>query len=290
MAKSKKTFFKTIEPYLYLLPGLILFSLFVFFPFVKTIYLSLNSTDPQGNVSFFVGLENYINLFKSPEFQNSLIVTAKFAAMVVAPSIVLGFILAIMANVKLKGVGIFRTIYALPMAISSASAAIIWMFLFHPSIGIINYVLKADIGWLTDPNWGLLAVVIVTVWMNIGINYIFLIAGLQGIPQDLYESASIDGAGVLRKHWSITIPSLSPVLFFLLIIDIINTFQVFGQVNIMTKGGPGEATNVLVYSIYRDAFFNNRFGVACAESIILFLILMILTLLQFKFGEKRVNY
>lgn len=286
----KKSFFYIIEPYLFLLPAIILLVLFVFYPFFKTIYLSISRTDPQGKVKFLVGLDNYKYLFNSSSFINSLKVTGYFVLLVVIPSIVIGFILAILANAKLKAIEIFRTIYALPMAISSASAAIIWMFLFHPSMGLINYIFKANIGWLTDPKYGLLAVVIVTVWMNLGINYIFLIAGLQGIPGELYESAAIDGAGVFRKHWSITIPSLSPILFFLLIIDIINTFQVFGQVNLMTRGGPGEATNVIVYAIYRDAFFNNRFDLASTESIILFLILLVLTLIQFKFEEKQVNY
>ncbi len=286
----RKSFFYIIEPYLFLLPALILLSLFVFYPFFKTIYLSISRTDPQGKVKFLVGIDNYKYLFNSASFINSLKVTGYFALLVVIPSIVIGFFLAILANTKLKGMRIFRTIYALPMAISSASAAIIWMFLFHPSMGLINYIFKANIGWLTDPKYGLLAVVIVTVWMNLGINYIFLIAGLQGIPEELYESAAIDGAGAFRKHWSITIPSLSPVLFFLLIINIINTFQVFGQVNLMTRGGPGEATNVIVYAIYRDAFFNNRFDLASAESIVLFVILLVLTLIQFKFEEKQVNY
>lgn len=286
----RKSFFYIIEPYLFLLPALILLGLFVFYPFFKTIYLSISRTDPQGKVKFLVGIDNYKYLFNSSSFINSLKVTGYFALLVVIPSIVIGFFLAILANTKLKCMRIFRTIYALPMAISSASAAIIWMFLFHPSMGLINYIFKANIGWLTDPKYGLLAVVIVTVWMNLGINYIFLIAGLQGIPEELYESAAIDGAGAFRKHWSITIPSLSPVLFFLLIINIINTFQVFGQVNLMTRGGPGEATNVIVYAIYRDAFFNNRFDLASAESIILFVILFVLTLIQFKFEEKQVNY
>ncbi|MCY6957697.1 sugar ABC transporter permease [Clostridium sp. ZC22-4] len=281
---------KIIEPYLYILPALIIFSLFIFYPFIKTIYLSLNSTDSQGKVSSFIGLQNYIDLFKSISFKNSLIVTGKFVVFTVIPSMIIGFISALLANAKIKGVGIFRTIYALPMAISSASAAIIWMFLFHPSIGIINYVLRANIGWLTDEKWGLIAVSLVTVWLNIGINFIFTIAALQGVPQDLYESAAIDGAGVFRKHLNITIPCISPTIFFLLVINIINTFQAFGQINIMTSGGPGESTNVLVHSIYREAFFNNRFGVASAQSIILFIILLVLTLIQFRVGERKVNY
>lgn len=285
--KKHKT---SIAPYLYVLPALIIFALFIFFPFAKTIYLSLTSTDSQGKVSAFIGLQNYKDLFASPSFKNSLIVTGKFVLLTVIPSMIIGFIAALLANAKIKGVGVFRTIYAMPMAISSASAAIIWMFLFHPSIGIVNYVLKTNIGWLTDEKWGLVAVSIVTVWLNIGMNFIFTIAALQGVPKDLYESASIDGAGIFRKHLHITIPCISPTIFFLLVINIINTFQAFGQINIMTTGGPGEATNVLVHSIYREAFFNNRFGVAGAQSIVLFIILLILTLIQFKFGERKVNY
>jgi sn-glycerol 3-phosphate transport system permease protein len=287
--KAKLGVFKTIEPYLYILPCLLIFAAFTFYPFVKTIYLSLNATNSRGQVSYFVGFANYINQFKSPSFINSLSVTVKFALLTVFPSMFIGFITAVLGNTKIKGIGIFRTLYALPLAISAAAASIVWMFLFHPSIGLINYLLETEIGWLTDPTWGLLSVVIVTVWMNIGINFVFMIGGLQSIPHDLYESAAIDGAGMLRKHWSITIPSLGPTLFFLLVINIINTFQAFGQIKIMTSGGPGEATNALVFSIYREAFFNNRFGVASAQSIVLFIILLILTLLQFKL-EKKVNY
>ncbi|MCM0650817.1 sugar ABC transporter permease [Clostridium swellfunianum] len=287
--RAKRGFFKTVEPYIYILPCILIFAAFTFYPFIKTIYLSLNATNPQGQVSYFVGLENYTNQFKDPSFRNSLMVTVKFAIMTVFPSMFIGFIAAVLGNTKIKGIGIFRTLYALPLAISAAAASIVWMFLFHPSIGIINYLLKSEIGWLTDPSWGLLSVVIVTVWMNIGINFVFMIGGLQSISHDLYESAAIDGAGIIRKHWSITIPSLGPTLFFLLIINIINTFQAFGQIKIMTSGGPGEATNALVFSIYREAFFNNRFGVASAQSIVLFVILLILTLLQFKL-EKKVNY
>lgn len=287
--KEKRGIFEIMEPYLYLLPCFALLVAFTFYPFAKTIYLSLHTTNPQGQVSFFVGFENYINLFKSPSFRNSFIVTLKFVVLVIVPSLFIGFINAILANAKLKGNRIFKTIYALPMAVSSASAASIWMLLMHPSIGIINYVLNTDIGWLIDGDWALISVSIVTIWLNLGINFIFIIAALQGIPQELYESAAIDGAGAFRRHISITIPSIMHTLFFLLVINIINTFQSFGQINIMTRGGPAEATNVLVYGIYREAFFNDRFGVASAQSIILFVILLVLTLIQFRW-ERNVDY
>lgn len=289
---DKNRLFLRIEPYLYLLPGLVLFALFVFFPFFKTIYLSMHITDPLGRAKDFIGLVNYINLFKSQSFLNTLIVSIEFVVIVVLFSITGGFILALFANIKIKGVGIFRTIYALPMAISAAAASEIWRFIFHPVIGIMKYITRLDINWLTDSKWALIAVAIVTIWMNLGINYIFIIAGLQNVPEELYEAASIDGAGTIRKHWSITIPSIAPILFFLLIIGTIDGFQTFTQIKVLTQGGPGEATNVLVYAIYRDAFFNNRFGVACGKSVILFIILLILTFSQskqFRFMGKGNN-
>ncbi len=290
--RGKRNFslMKEIGAYLYLIPAFIFFILFVFYPFLKTIYLSLYITDPKGLPKIFIGFGNYINIFGSMAFLNSIWITFKFALIVVPFSIIIGLILAIMANVKLKGINIFRIMYSLPMAISSASASVIWMLLFHPSVGIINYLLHSNVGWLTDPKWALFAVAIVTIWLQLGINFIFLLAGLQGIPQDLYESADIDGAGVLRKHIVITIPLLSPTIFFLIVINIISAFQAFAPINIMTLGGPGDSTSVLVFKIYRDAFFNYRFGIASAESIVLFIILLILTVLQFRVGERKVFY
>lgn len=137
------------------------------------------------------------------------------------------------------------------MAISSAAASIIFIFVFHPSIGILNYLLGTDIGWLISDKWALFSVVMVTVWMNIGLNFIFILAALQSVPPELYESASLEGAGFFRKHLSITLPCISPTLFFLLIINVINSFQSFAQINLMTNGGPGQSTYVIVYSIYR---------------------------------------
>lgn len=280
---------KTITPYLYLVPAFLLFAIFVFFPFGKTLYLSLHTTDPNGDVSFFNGFNNYINILTSANFMNSLKVTFKYAILIVAGSIFMGLVTALFANEKVVGMSIFRSIYALPMAISSASVAIVFTFIFHPSLGMLNYLLKTNIAWLIDIKYALMSVSIVTIWMNIGLNFIFILAALQSVDSSLYEAAAIDGAKFLRKHWSITLPSISPTLFFLLIINVINSFQAYAQINLMTKGGPGKATSVIVYEIYQEAFMNNRFGIACTESVILFVIILILTLLQFKL-EKKVNY
>lgn len=285
----KKSFFKTIEPYLYLFPALFFFTLFVFWPFVKTVRLSLARTTPLGDVAQYIGLQNYIDLFKDKSFWNSILVTFEFAAMMVVLSIVFGFILAVISNEKIKGKNVFRTIYALPMAVSAAAASVVFAFLFHSSLGILNKALGTQIGWLTDPKWALFSVTLVSVWMNIGMNYLYLTAALQSVPQELYECASLEGAGFFRKHKDVTIPCVSPTLFFLLIINMINSMQAYAQFKMMTQGGPSNRTNVIVYEIYQEAFINSRFGVACAESVILFILLLILTMIQFKL-EKKVTY
>lgn len=287
--KSKKSFFRTVEPYLYLVPVMILFILFVFWPFVKTIQLSFARTTPLGQVAQYVGFDNYTNIFTDGTFLNSLVATLKFSVMRVILSIVLGFILAIISTEKIRAKGFFRTVYALPMAISAAAASVVFMFIFHSSLGILNKVLGTHIGWLTDKKYALIAVTIVSVWMAIGMNFIYLTAAIQSVPAELYESVALDGANFFQKHRHVTIPSISPTLFFLLIINVINSVQAYAEFKMMTQGGPAESTNVIVYEIYQEAFINSRFGVACSESVILFVILIILTALQFRL-EKKVTY
>jgi sn-glycerol 3-phosphate transport system permease protein len=287
---TKGNLMNRIEPYIYLMPCLLVFAIFTYFPFIKTIYISLFNTDAQGKIRSFAAFSNYIELFKSASFVNSIFVTFKFVILTTFPSIVLGLILSLLINNKLKFKNVFSTMYAMPMAVSSASASIIWLLLFNPTIGLINYIFKLKINWFTSPIFGLLAVVIVTVWMNMCMNFIFIMAGLKSVPKELCESAVIDGANYLELLKNVILPCLSPTLFFVFVIDIINAFQTFGQINIMTSGGPSEATNVMVYSIYRNAFFNNRFSLASAESIILFLIMLFITLVQFKYEKKKVFY
>lgn len=287
--KSKKSFFRTVEPYLYLVPVMILFILFVFWPFVKTIQLSFARTTPLGQVAQYVGLDNYTNIFTDGTFFNSLVTTLKFSVMRVILSIMIGFILAIISTEKIRAKGFFRTVYALPMAISAAAASVVFMFIFHSSLGILNRALGTHIGWLTDKKYALIAVTIVSVWMAIGMNFIYLTAAIQSVPAELYESVALDGANFFQKHRHVTIPSISPTLFFLLIINVINSVQAYAEFKMMTQGGPAESTNVIVYEIYQEAFINSRFGVACSESVILFVILIILTALQFRL-EKKVTY
>ncbi|QQO08964.1 carbohydrate ABC transporter permease [Breznakiella homolactica] len=281
--------FDMIEPYLYLLPAFVLFCLFIFFPFFKTLYLSVSQTNPTGEVINFVGLKNYIRIFTSPDFYNSLYVSFKYSAMIVVFTISIALVLALLANENIPGRKVFRTVYAMPMAISASAASQIFLILYHPTVGHLNYLLGTEIGWLTNAKWALPSVAAVTIWMQLGLNFIFILAALQGVPAELYESAELDGAGFFRKHWKITIPCISPTLFFLLVIDVINSLQSFAQIRLMTEGGPKGSTNVIVYEIYTQAFYNSRFDLATSQSVVLFLILLILTRIQFKI-ERKVNY
>lgn len=286
---KKPVTFETFAPYFYIIPSLFLFILFVFYPFAKTIYLSSTLTDQTGHAIKWIGLDNFRNILNSKDFWFSVEVTLKYAGMVVTGSIIIGLICAIIANEKFFGRSLARTVYAMPMAISSACIAVIATFILNPTMGVLNMLLGTHIRWLRDIKYALPSIAVVTIWMNIGLNYIFTIAALQGVDKSLYEAGEIDGANFFQKHWFITFPSISPTLFFLLIINVINAFQSYAQIRLMTQGGPGKFTRVIVYSIYLEAFQNNRFGSSAAMSVILFLIMFLLTAIQFRI-EKKVTY
>lgn len=279
---------------LYLLPSIILFAVFLFYPMIRTIYLSFFLTDQNGNAAVNVGFENYSYLLTSSAFLNSMKATGLFVLYTVPIGIILALFFALLANEKLKGIGFFRTMYSSTMGISVAASSVIWLFLFHPSVGLFNRILLAinlpQIQWLLDPEWALLSIAISTIWMNTGFSFLILLGGLQNIDEHLYESSRIDGAGYFYRLRRITIPMLSPTLFFIITISLINAFQTFGQIDILTKGGPSQSTNLIVYSIYREAFINYQFGTASAQAVILFIIILVVTLLQFKLLEKKVHY
>jgi len=286
---NRRSALSLLEGLLYLSPSLLLMGIFVFYPLVKSIRLSLYLTNPLGQEKVWVGLSQYKEIFQTGNFGSSLITTLLFTIYTVLPGIAVALLLAVIANWKLKGIGFFRTVFAIPIVVAVASAS---MMLYNPSSGVLNYLLGkvggSPIKWLVDPGWALISVAMVNMWRNLGFNTIILLSGLQSIPEELYESGRIDGAGPWHLFRHITIPMLSPTLFFLLIVSVIGALQTFGEINVLTQGGPVGATNVIVYSIYREAFFNFRFGFASAQSMVLFLIILVLTLLQFYFLERRV--
>ena len=206
---------------------------------------------------------------------------------VVVVGVTIGFLTAILCQKSFPGVKFFSTSYAMPMAIASAGMAMIFQVMLNPTVGIINRLLGTYINYLTRPETALLVIGVLTGWLNSGMNFLYFSSGLASIDDALYESGQVDGANGFQQFLYITIPSLRPTLFFVIVTNIINAFQGFGQINILTKGGPGQATNVIVYDIYRNAFMNYRYGFASAESVILFIIVMLLTIVMFKLRRKE---
>ena len=230
------------------------------------------------------------NLLTSESFYNSILVTLIFVVIVVFGSMLLGLATAVLCSKTFPGIRVFSTAYALPMAIASSGAAMIFKVILNPTIGVFNKLTGLDINWISDPRYALICVAVLTAWLNSGINFLYFSAGLGNIDESIYERASVDGANSVQKFFRLTLPGLSPIIFYTLVVNIIQAFQSFGQVKILTQGGPGESTNLIVYSIYRDAFFNYKFGSAAAQSVILFLIIMALTLVMFKVEKKGVKY
>ncbi|TCI29731.1 sugar ABC transporter permease [Exiguobacterium sp. SL-10] len=279
---------------LYLSPSIALFGIFLVYPLFRTIYLSFFQTDTQGTPLSYVGGEHYAKLFMSASFWQSIQATVGFVLLTVPLTIIIALGLALLANEKLRGIGFFRTAFSATMGMSVAASSVIWMFMYNPSIGIFNRFLEAigasGVQWLLDPQYALLSVSLATVWMNIGFTFLILLGGLQNIDRTLYESADVAGTGYWTQLRAITIPMLSPTLFFVGIISLINAFQTFGQIDLLTKGGPTNSTNVIVYAIYKDAFINYNVGGASAQAVLLFLAVLALTWLQFKLVERKVHY
>jgi sn-glycerol 3-phosphate transport system permease protein len=257
--------------------------------------MSFFRVSPFGDKLIFVKFYNFIKLFTSPDYVNSLVITLIFAIAVVALGITVGLLISVVLNQRLRGLNYYRTLFIWTYAISPAVAGTIWALMFDPSSGpmvyIINTLFGRRLNWMMNGNLALLIVIIAASWKMLGYNIIFFLAGLQTIPQELLEAASIDGASSVRKFFRITLPLLSPTTFFLLIMNMLYAFfQVFGLIDVMTKGGPGSATEVLVYKLYRDGFINLDSGFASAQSVVLFIFVAILTALQFKYAERKVFY
>ena len=288
--RTQKKRKKQIVPILLLLPCLILFFAFCYFPFLKTIFLSFFLTDIKGNIVKFVGLANFSRILKSSDFLNSLLVSFKFAGTVCVFSVLLGGILALVACEKRRFSRIYEVMFSLPMAVASVPAAAIWMVLMSQGSGVINWLLGLNISWLKDPKVALYSVAIVTVWLRVGVNFIFLLTGFRRVPVDLIESARIDGANYFQRLFKIVLPMASPQIFFVVFLAIVNSFQSFGQIKILTAGGPNNSTNVLIHSIYLKALIENRFESACVQSLVLFLVIFLITRVQFLVEKKVVHY
>jgi len=278
----------------FLLPSIVLFSAFVFYPLVRSVYLGFHATDPFGRREVWVGVDQYRDVLTSSDFRHSLFVTGQFALYTVIGSTALGLYLALLVHRKLPGIVLFRTVYTSTVASSVAVSSVMWLLLLNPGVGVLNYLLgKGGVpaaNWLTDPKWALVAIAMTTVWMNVGLATIVILAGLQNIPEQLYESARVDGAGPWSQFLHVTLPALSPTLLFVSVVGVIFAFESFGQIDILTKGGPLDSTTVIVYSIYREAFLHYNVGLASAQAVVLFVIVLLLTGVQFLAAQRWVFY
>lgn len=278
------------KAYLFLLPNFIGFVVFTLIPVAMALFYSFTNYDGNRRMDF-IGLTNFIKLFSDSSFVISLKNTIIYTVGTVPLIIILSLLVSVLMNNGVKGAPIYRAIMLFPHIASIVAVTVVWQFLYNAKNGPINQILRS-IGvvdppsWLSDQKTALLAVMIMIIWKGIGYYMITYLAGLRGIPKDQYEAATVDGANAWEKLIYVTIPNLRPVTFYATIMCIINSFQVFTPIYVMTKGGPGRATSVLVLKIYEDAFVNYKFGYASAEAMILFLLILVVTLIQFYHNKK----
>jgi sn-glycerol 3-phosphate transport system permease protein len=292
----KRTVFPNrVLPYLLVLPQVAVTIVFFFWPAAKSLYLSLFKSPPFGGRDIFVGLANFDALFASLDYYDSVINSFVFAGGVTALSVVVGLVVATLANQKLRGLALYRTALLWPYGIAPAVAGIIFLFIFHPAYGVLPYYLSFvtsyEFNWLLK-GWVAMALVIAaTAWTHVGYNIAFFLAGLQGIPDSVLEAAAVDGAGPVRKFASIIVPLISPVTFYLVVVNMVSAFfGSFGVIHAVTRGGPGTATEIMVYKLWKDGFIGLNLGSSAAQSVILMAVVIGLTVLQFRFAEKKVTY
>jgi sn-glycerol 3-phosphate transport system permease protein len=276
--------------YLLLAPALVIFGVFIFYPLVHNVYLGFYRSPPfPGLPSRYVGFDQYRDVLTSREFLDSLKTTVLFAVMTVPTGIVLGLGLAVLAHQQLRGVGIYRTFFSSTVATSVAVAAVIFGTLFNPQVGLLPWLgVDPQPPILQNPSWALIAVAGITVWQTLGLTFILMSSGLQSVPDDLLEAARVDGAGMWSRFWHVTLPLLSPTIFFAVVIGTIFAFQTFGQIDLLTQGGPLKKTNVLTYFIYTE--LNSDPGKAAVLAVALFLMTLLLALAQIRLLERRVTY
>ena len=281
-------------PYALVAPQIAITLVFFFWPAAQAVWYSFQLQDAFGLKTQFVGLQNYAALFKDGNYLDSFKVTALFSVLVAFFGIAISLVLATMADRVLRGAMAYKTLLIWPYAVAPAVAGVLWAFMFAPSIGIVTYVLKGmgiDWNWIIKGDQAMLLVVIASVWKQISYNFLFFLAGLQSIPKSLIEAAAIDGAGPLRRFRDIVFPLLSPTTFFLLVVNIVYAFfDTFGVIDSTTQGGPAGATQILVYKVYYDGVKAADLGGSSAQSVILMFIVVALTVVQFRFVEKKVQY
>lgn len=291
---SRVVFPSKLLPYLLLAPQIAITSVFFFWPASQALYQSVLREDPFGLSSAFVGLNNFRRVLSDPNYIEAIEVTAVFSIATAVTAMVVALALAVAADRVVRGKGFYRTMLIIPYAVAPAVAGMLWLFLFHPAAGTLAYLLRREgVNWDTtlNGNQAMILVIAAAAWKQISYNFLFFVAGLQAIPRSLIEASAIDGARGARRFWTIVFPLLAPTTFFLLVVNTIYAFfDTFGIIDAVTQGGPGKATETLVYQVYKTAFTNQDLGSSAAQSVILMAIVITLTVFQFRFIDRKVHY
>lgn len=285
---------RILAPYIFVAPGFIFYMMVTFIPAIVGIWLSFNQWSIISPEAEFVGLQNYISMLQDERFWSSVYNTAVYALGLIPGIVILSLITALLLNTKIKKIVFFRALFYLPVITPIAVASVIWTWIYHPRIGIMNWLIGlfgwSRVNWLANPDTVIPALVIMGIWLSIGSRMIIYLAALQGIPRSYYEAAQIDGAGKWQTFWYLTLPLLKPTTLFIMITTTIGAFRVFAQVNIMTQGGPVDKSLVLVYYIFQRAFTDLRMGYSAAMSVFLFIITVIITLINWKLLGRNISY
>ena len=292
---EKRVVFKhKFLPYLLVAPQIAITLVFFIWPASQAVYQSVLQEDPFGLSSTFVGLANFVDIFTDEIYLHSIYVTAVFSLLVAVIAMSVSLLLAAMADRVIKGATAYKTLIIWPYAVAPAVAGVMWYFLFNPTVGIIALYMKIlGYEWNHSLNGGqaMFLVIIAAAWRQISYNFLFFLAGLQAIPKPFIEAAAIDGASPLKRFWTITFPLLSPTAFFLIVMNIVYAFfDTFGVIHVITDGGPNNATNIMVYKVYHDGFLSLDLGGSAAQSVVLMIIVISLTVIQFRYIERKVNY
>ncbi len=295
MAAEKRVRFRSWWlPWALVAPQLIVVLLFFFWPAAQALYQSVLQSDAFGTSVEYVGLQNFERLWNDGSYIASFRTTAVFSVLVAVAGLSISLVLAVMADRVIRGAMVYKTLLIWPYAVAPAIAGVLWLFMFAPSIGIVSFWLRqAGVDWnhLLNGDHAMTLIVMAAVWKQISYNFLFFLAGLQSIPKSLIEAAAIDGAGPWRRFWTVQFPLLTPTSFFLLVINIVYAFfDTFAIVDAATEGGPGKDTSILVYKLYYDGFKALDLGGSAAQSVVLMVIVVVLTVVQFRYVEKRVNY
>jgi len=281
-------------PWVLIAPQMAIVLVFFFWPAGQAVYQSVLTEDAFGTSTEFVGLLNFQRLWSDATYLSSFWTTAVFSVLVAGIGLAVALLLAVMADRVIKGAAFYKTLLIWPYAVAPAVAGVLFLFMFAPSVGVVSYALQhlgVDWNHLLDDDHAMALIVMAAVWNQISYNFLFFLAGLQSIPKSLIEAAAIDGARPWRRFWTIVFPLLSPVTFFLLVINIVYAFfNTFGIVDTATQGGPGKATSILVYRLYYDGFKALDLGGSAAQSVVLMIIVVTLTVIQFRYVEKKVQY